>query len=392
MPNQNITGQSGSDANYKNLNVQNVLTAGRIVTQELTASVIAGSLRSTGVTPGTYTFATVTIGSDGRITSASDGIVPAPPPTPPPIAGGITCSNPPTVADTVPLWTDTSGNLVRQQQSASAADLARFAGPVTSRGPSTVDTNVCFGATATPVATDVAGGALTTGARNVFLGAGAGTNVTDRNEGVIIGYRAGRNVGGHDNVIVGSDAATNGNVQSENVVIGSSACRNLAGVQNIVIGGRAAENLVDGQANIFIGIQRGGGFVGPGQSNIFIGNTQSVGGADVSNNILIGQNVTTDGKNENIVIGNNSGTTGTGGNSNTLVLNVSSADNISATASNQMSIMLSGTNFFRSSFLTQTTVGAAAGPTPLPGNPIGFLRCFIGGFAQELVIPFWNRL
>ena len=72
--NQNIAGQVGSDGNVTNFNVKRVLTAGEIVARRIVAGRIDGLLASTGVTPGTYTLSTVTVGSDGRITSASSGV------------------------------------------------------------------------------------------------------------------------------------------------------------------------------------------------------------------------------------------------------------------------------------------------------------------------------
>ena len=331
--NQNIAGQVGSDGNVTNFNVKRVLTAGEIVARRIVAGRIDGLLASTGVIPGTYTFSTVTIGSDGRITSAESGVIPSPPPPP---SGGITCVNPPTVTDTLPVWNDLSGNFVKQQ---STTQLARTAGPLSASGVSTILTNVCLGGNTN--ANSIAGGSLTTGNSNTLIGTGAGTRLTSGTSNVMIGLNAGSaattnvnaslilglNAGdaltssfgdiimgvgavgtttttGGSNVLLGSGVAAS-LTGTNNVVLGTTAGTSISGISNVVLGTDAGK-LISGTANVAIGFEAGSTLttgnsnlilqsrsfpttqVDQGFGNILIGGGARAGpGAAVSRNIII---------------------------------------------------------------------------------------------------------
>jgi hypothetical protein len=333
----------------------------------------------------------VTVNEFGQLTAAANGA-----------GGGITCSNPPTVANTVPIWTDTTGTLLSQQGQTNA-DVAQFNGPVSASGVSTILTNVCFGARGSGL--DVAGGALTTGSTNTLIGAAAGRDITDLKDNVCVGYGAGRTItssrntvmgseagrllAGSDNIIIGYHAVLNGNAGSENVVIGNSASQNLAGSSNTLVGSQAG--IVNaGERNIVLG-QRCALNLTTGNNNIFIAQEQTPGNGNF--NVGIGGAAITGTGTGNIVIGNNSNsgnTTSTSGFNNCLFINSADATDFAATASNQLGVMLNAARFIRSNFATQTTVGAAGGASALPATPTGYLRLFING-TTEFVIPFYAQ-
>ena len=175
-----------------------------------------------------------------------------------------------------------------------------------------------------------AGVLVTVGERNVLVGGLSGQKITDADDIIAIGYRAGGgNAGaattGHDNVCIGTDAGE----------------RLTSGFKNTIVGRDAGDSVTTGQYNTFMGTSAGDG-TDDGNENVAIGYNSlsancananvAIGGSSLfactgQDNTAVGQLAgygITSGVN-NLCIGAQSGRTGSpGGNittaSNTIAL------------------------------------------------------------------------
>lgn len=321
---------------------------------------VPATLATVNVTPGTYTFATVTVNAKGLVTSATSGST----------AGFVT-----SVTATSPLFSSggSTPNLTIQQattsqngylsstdwntfnsKQASGNYITALTGDVTATGPgsaattlatvnsspgtytfATVTVNgkglVTSASSGNPFAvfnylssnTSVYGGTYSTlsftGADNTVIGVGAGADITTGTDNVAIGFQAYSGTSsGSFNTIIGSQAANLTNdPQNNNVIIGAKAGQSLtASSDNVIIGYNSAAGLNSGSLNVYIGSQSncgGGSFenvaIGYGAStfnirSVAIGQDATAGNS--SNSVSIGYQSTvgSSGATGSIVIGN----------------------------------------------------------------------------------------
>ena len=143
-----------------------------------------------------------------------------------------------------------SGNLLT---SGTGANIG--IGPFVLSQISTGFQNVCIGAAGTASS---AGGSITTGNRNIMIGAGAGAHADTALTNVFIGTDAG-------NAVVASSGC---------VAVGNgSLSLSVSGSNNTCLGVNSALNLVSGSSNLLLGASAGSAFNGAESSNIILANT-----------------------------------------------------------------------------------------------------------------------
>jgi len=124
---------------------------------------------------------------------------------------------------------------------------------------------------------------------NTFIGAQSGYSVTinsDRNTAV--GYQSGYGItSGDDNTLIGYKTSTGGD-SSSNTVVGSYAGQDINGaVQSVLLGSYAGANIISGGYNVIIGHQAGQTLT-TGASNVFLGyNAGKLADAGTSNTLYI---------------------------------------------------------------------------------------------------------
>jgi hypothetical protein len=175
-------------------------------------------LATTAVSPATYTAATVTVDTYGRITAASSNTL-----------------------------------LLGYTQSASPYGTCVGYGMPSEAQTAVYRTIFGWGA----------GNLLTSGNYSTLLGASSGQNITTSQGATYVGYSAGRDASGNYNVILGYYAGLDA-TGSDNVIIGREAMANTggsvkAGSGNVVIGANAMNAAVAGTADgsVIIGYQAG---------------------------------------------------------------------------------------------------------------------------------------
>ena len=163
--------------------------------------------------------------------------------------------------------------------------------------------NQCIGVTS--------GLALTTGSRNNFIGTDSGKSITSGSGNQFIGHGAGQQVTtGDNNVGIGhyaggsfqeSTASRNTSVGAysserlttgqNNTIVGYAAGAFLnIGDRNTIIGKDAGYGMTTGVANVCIG-EGAGNNITTGMNNIYIGQACTAGGANVTNETVIGSNL-----------------------------------------------------------------------------------------------------
>jgi hypothetical protein len=153
---------------------------------------------------------------------------------------------------------------------------------------------------------------------NTIVGFQAATNLTMGGNNVVIGGFAGGNLAtGNNNVIIGLQA---GNRGSQNVVVGGSAGTSTtpSSLNNTLVGYATGNTLTAGTNNTFLGAFVGFGATS-GQLNTFVGFGSGRLG---SRNTIVGSlsgNATTNGAQDNTIVGYAAGNTLTSGNNNTLL-------------------------------------------------------------------------
>lgn len=137
------------------------------------------------------------------------------------------------------------------------------------------------------------GAALTTGARNAFIGNFAGAaGITEGSDNIFIGHRAG---------------ITAANLISGNVVIGSSAGKTIEDGNNVIIGFEAGKAASTVSSSVIVGA--GAGLVSESNFNVIIGPSAGAEMTTSGNSVVIGANAgfgLTKGS-DNVLIGPNSG-------------------------------------------------------------------------------------
>ena len=119
----------------------------------------------------------------------------------------------------------------------------------------------------------ISGNSFSTSLNNIFVGASAGSAITDGEYNICVGYWAGKALTeGDGNVFIGQQAGSATTAQGGNVFIGqSSGANNITGYSNVYLGSAAGGNNTDGIGNTFVGASSGIGNLS-GDYNIFIGN------------------------------------------------------------------------------------------------------------------------
>lgn len=217
------------------------------------STAITTTLANSGVTAGTYSLASITVDSKGRITSASSGSV-------------------------------TSLTGITNTSSTYTVALGQGAGNASISGIG----NVAIGYQT--------GDVITSGANNTLVGRNAGGSITTSSNLVAIGYNALASINGTGTDFAPVVAIGYGAMQSSTgnnyscVAVGDMALQaQTSGYSNTAVGGSAGYSLGTGIQNTFIG-RDSGQTVSSGSNNTFVGwyagQTITTGG----NNTIIGAN------------------------------------------------------------------------------------------------------
>lgn len=148
---------------------------------------------------------------------------------------------------------------------------------------------------------------------NIFLGAEAGTSITDGKYNIFLGNNAGYNT-------QGSYTPQYPDVGSKNIFAGfESGFSNLDGCHNVYIGYKAGYSNEQGNRSVFIGDQAGMNTTQ--SSNVFIGDASGKSNTDGFFNVFLGGNSGTSNEQgfSNTFIGHSSGYWNISGNHNTAV-------------------------------------------------------------------------
>jgi hypothetical protein len=313
---------------------------------------------TTNPDPGSYTYSSITVNSEGLVTSASSGTAPV---TSISVSAPITSTGGSTpIIGITQATTSTNGYLSStdwntfNNKQAAGNYITALTGDVTATGPgsaaatlatvnsspgtytlATVNVNgkglVTSASSGSPFAvfnylssnTSVYGGTYSTlsftGADNLIIGVDAGADLTTGTDNVVLGFEAfSGTTTGSFNTIIGSQAANLTNdPQNNNVIIGAKAAQSLtASSDNVIIGYNSAAGLSNGSLNVYIGSQAncgGGSFenvaIGYGAStlnirSVAIGQDATAGNSPNSVSIGYQSTVGSSGATGSIVIGN----------------------------------------------------------------------------------------
>ena len=244
--------------------------------------------------------------------------------------------------------------------------------------PSSASFNITIG--------NEAGYSLTSGIRNILIGAGPSQNTNDSNDS---NDSAGRSLqNGADNIYIGSNSGSQSISSINNVLIGSNVGASIINASNNVLIGKNTGNLINTKGdNIIIGADSGNSnnygsafIIGQNSGINYTGNVAFVLGHNAGNNsagafnMYIGQN--TGGSSlgpktgrYNLSIGSYAGYVLSSGNNNVIIgsgneLN-STGSNITSGNDNTLLGYLSGKSLQSGSY--NTLLGSNAGPTLLSG-------------------------
>ncbi len=297
------------------------------------------SLVNTGVVPGIYTNANVSVDAKGRITSIASG------------SGGV-------------------------------------GGP---SGGFTIDANRnMFAGTA-------AGTALAGGWENLFAGVNAGSSDTTGSHNMFMGIWSGnKNTSGTDNVFLGPWTGQNNTTGGQGVFIGRDAgLHNTTGMSNVFLGYDAGQQNTTGSNNVFTGMVAGISNT-TGSNNIFsgyyAGSTNTTGSQNIFMGYAAGQ-ANTSG-NRNIAIGTNAGYLNATGSDNVFIGNTAGASNQTGLgntfvglAAGQQNVSANSNSFFGAYAGHNTTIGlenSFFGINAGTQNINGTYNTFFGAHAGEV--------